>query len=152
MLDELGLADVLAGLEIPRLDHIGIAVRSIASARALYAALGLAVTSEETVEREQVRTAMLPLGGTRLELLEPTAEDSAVGRFLARRGEGLHHIALRMGDLDGLFARLRAEGMRLASDRILVGAGGHRCFFLHPASAHGVLIEMVGVPYEGTAE
>jgi LAO/AO transport system kinase len=130
-----------------KLDHVGIAVRSIAHTRGLYAALGLAISDVETVEHEQVKTAMLLLGETRLELLEPTAQDSIIGRFIARHGEGLHHIALRVGeeeDLDALFARLRAQGVRLAGDRIRTGAGGHRYFFIHPESAGGVLLEIVG--------
>jgi LAO/AO transport system kinase len=128
------------------LDHLGIAVRSIAAARGFYELLGLAVSAEETVEHEQVRTAMLPLGAgaTRLELLEPTADDSTIGRFLAKRGEGLHHVALRVDRLDERFREMQAAGIRLASDRVRVGAGGHRYFFVHPASTGGVLLELVG--------
>jgi LAO/AO transport system kinase len=127
----------------PKLDHIGIAVRSIAAARTFYTALGLTITHEETIDHEQVNTAMLPLGETRLELLEPTAEDSTIARFLAKRGEGLHHIAIRTTNLDALFTNLRAQGTRLASDQILTGAGGHRYFFIHPESTGGILIEIV---------
>lgn len=126
------------------LDHVGIVVRSIAAARKFYEALGLRVGREELVEQEAVRAAMIPLGGTRLELLEATAEDSVIGRFVAKRGEGLHHIAVRVGDVDAEFARMRAEGVRLVSDCVRVGAGGHRYFFVHPASAGGVLLEIVG--------
>jgi LAO/AO transport system kinase len=126
------------------LDHVGIAVRSIATTRGFYEALGLTVGREETVENEAVLAAMVPLGGTRLELLEATAEDSAIGRFMAKRGEGLHHIAVRVADVDAAFARMRAGGVRLASDGVRVGAGGHRYFFVHPASAGGVLVEFVG--------
>ena len=102
----------------------------------------------ETVEAEQVRVAMVAGGETRLELLEPTAEDSVIGRFLARRGEGLHHIALRVADVDAMFSRLGVEGVRLVSHAVQVGAGGHRYFFVHPASAGGVLVEVVGGPSE----
>jgi LAO/AO transport system kinase len=126
------------------LDHVGIAVRSIAAARGFYQALGLTVGREEVVEHEAVRAAMIALGGTRLELLEATAAESVIGRFVAKRGEGLHHIAVRVGDVDAVFARLSAEGVRLASDCVRVGAGGHRYFFVHPASAGGVLVEIVG--------
>ncbi|HXE07218.1 MAG TPA: methylmalonyl-CoA epimerase [Acidobacteriaceae bacterium] len=128
----------------PKLDHIGIAVKSIASARLLYEALGLQVSAEETVDHERVKTAMLPLGETRLELLEAIADDSTIAKFVAKRGEGLHHIAIRMDDVDAVFERLQKQGARLASDRIRVGAGGHRYFFVHPASAGGVLVEIVG--------
>jgi LAO/AO transport system kinase len=127
-----------------RLDHLGVAVKSIAAARGFYEALGMSVAHEETVEHEQVRTAMLPLGESRIELLEPTAEDSVIGRFLAKRGEGLHHIAVHVEGIDAMFARLKADGVRLASDAVRVGAGGHRYFFVHPASTGGVLLEIVG--------
>ena len=127
-----------------RLDHLGVAVKSIAAARGFYEALGMVVSHEETVEHEKVKTAMLPLGESRIELLEPTEEDSTIGKFLAKRGEGLHHIAVRVDGIDALFARLTAQGMRLASDSVRVGAGGHRYFFVHPASTGGVLLEIVG--------
>jgi LAO/AO transport system kinase len=127
-----------------RLDHFGVAVKSIAAARGFYESLGLVASHEETVEHEKVRTAMLPLGESRIELLEATEEDSTIGRFLAKRGEGLHHIAVRVGDVNAMFERLRAQGLRLASDEVLVGAGGHRYFFVHPASTSGVLVEIVG--------
>ena len=127
-----------------RLDHLGVAVKSIAAARGFYEALGLVVSHEETVEHEQVRTAMIPLGESRVELLEATAEDSTIGRFLAKRGEGLHHVAVHIEDIDAMFARLTKQGVRLASDAVRVGAGGHRYFFVHPASTGGVLLEIVG--------
>jgi LAO/AO transport system kinase len=129
-----------------RLDHIGIAVTSIASARAVYEALGMALGVEETVAHEQVKTAMLALGQTRLELLEPLAEDSTMGRFLTKRGPGVHHIALHTGDISAKFAALQEQGVRLVSDAIQIGAGGHSYFFVHPASTGGVLIEIVGDP------
>jgi LAO/AO transport system kinase len=126
-----------------RLDHLGVAVKSIAAAKGFYEALGMVVAHEEMVEHEQVRTAMLPLWESRIELLEPTAEDSVIGRFLAKRGEGLHHIAVHVEGIDAMFARLKADGVRLASDAVRVGAGGHRYFFVHPASTGGVLLEIV---------
>jgi LAO/AO transport system kinase len=127
-----------------RLDHLGVAVRSIAAARGFYETLGLSVAHEETVEHEKVRTAMLPLGETRIELLEPTEEESTIGRFLAKRGEGVHHIAVHVEEIDEMFSRLTAQGVRLASDSVRIGAGGHRYFFVHPASTGGVLLELVG--------
>jgi methylmalonyl-CoA epimerase len=98
------------------------------------------------VEHEKVKTAMLPLGDSRIELLEATEEDSTIGRFLAKRGEGLHHVAVHVDGIDEMFARLTADGVRLASDEVRVGAGGHRYFFVHPASTGGVLLEIVGDP------
>jgi LAO/AO transport system kinase len=126
-----------------RLDHLGVAVKSIAAAREFYEALGLTVSLVETVEHEKVKTAMLPLGESRIELLEATEEDSTIGRFLAKRGEGLHHIAVHVDGIDAMFERFTAQGVRLASDAVRVGAGGHRYFFVHPASTGGVLLEIV---------
>ena len=104
----------------------------------------LVVSHEETVERERVKAAMLPLGESRIELLEATEEDSVIGRFVAKRGEGLHHVAVHVDGVDAMFARLTRDGVRLASDSVRVGAGGHRYFFVHPASTGGVLLEIVG--------
>ncbi|MGD0442602.1 MAG: methylmalonyl Co-A mutase-associated GTPase MeaB [Edaphobacter sp.] len=127
-----------------RLDHLGIAVKSIATARGFYESLGLAVSHEEIVQHEKVKTAMLPLGDSRIELLEATEENSTIGRFLTKRGEGLHHIAVHVDGIDALFTQLTAQGVKLASDAVRVGAGGHRYFFVHPESTGGVLLELVG--------
>ena len=140
-----------AGVGELRLDHLGVAVRSIAAARRFYELLGMVVGHEETVEHEQVKTAMLALGESRVELLEPTAEDSTIGRYLAKRGEGLHHIAVHVADVDGMLERLKGAGMRLVSEVVRVGAGGHRYFFVHPASTGGVLVEIVGDAAKGDA-
>ena len=127
-----------------RLDHIGVAVRSIAAARVFYEALGMSVGAEETVEHEQVRAAMLALGESRVELLEPTSGDSVIGRFLEKRGEGMHHIAIHVEDIEERLEALKARGVRLVDDAIRIGAGGRRYFFVHPASTGGVLVEIVG--------
>lgn len=129
--------------EILGIDHLGVAVRSVAQARGFYELLGMAVTEQQTVDHERVRTAMLPAGTCRIELLEPTEEDSVIGRFLSQHGEGLHHVALKVCDVEKQFERMKAAGVRVASDRIRVGAGGRRYFFVHPASAGGVLLELV---------
>lgn len=126
-----------------RIDHLGIAVKSIAQAREFYAALGMNVTHEETVEHERVHTAMIPVGESRIELLEATDEQSAIAKFVARRGEGLHHIALQVPDIEAAFAEMQRRGVRLVADKIQRGAGGHKYFFVHPASAGGVLVELV---------
>ena len=125
------------------LDHLGIAVRSLADAKTIYEKLGLAISAEELVPGENVRVVMVPVGETRLELLEPTSNDSVIAKFIAKRGEGLHHISLRVPDLKAAVQKLKAEGTRMVSDEIKTGAGGHRYIFLHPSSASGVLIELV---------
>ena len=125
-----------------RIDHLGIAVESIEAVRSFYQALGLRITQEEVVEHEQVRTAMLPVGESRIELLEPTQPNSAVGRFLSKRGPGLHHVALRVDDIAATLASLKAQNVRLVSDEIQTGVGGHLYFFVHPSSAGGVLLEI----------
>ena len=129
-----------------KIDHLGIAVESIATARAFYEALGLNVAQEETVEHEQVRTAMIPVGESRIELLEPVREDSVIGRFLQKRGPGLHHVALHVDDIAAALESLKARGARLISEKVQVGAGGHLYFFVHPASAGGVLLEICQDP------
>jgi methylmalonyl-CoA epimerase len=125
------------------IDHLGIAVKSLAAAKGIYEKLGLTISPEEVVEDEQVKVVMIPVGESRLELLEPTAADSTVAKFLAKRGEGLHHISLRVPDLAASVAKLKQEGVRLISDEIKIGAGGHRYVFVHPSSAGGVLLELV---------
>jgi methylmalonyl-CoA epimerase len=126
-----------------RIDHLGIAVKSLAAAKEIYEKLGLSVSPEETVEQEKVRLVMVPVGESRLELLEPTSEDSTIARFLAKHGEGLHHVCMRVPDLAAAVEKLKRDGVRLVSEEIKVGAGGHRYVFVHPSSAGGVLLELV---------
>jgi methylmalonyl-CoA epimerase len=125
------------------IDHLGIAVRSLQAAKGVYEKLGLTIAAEETIEGEQVRIAMVPVGESRIELLQPTSEASAVAKFLAKHGEGLHHVCLRVPDLESTVNRLKQDGVRLVSNEIKIGAGGHRYIFIHPNSAGGVLIELV---------
>jgi methylmalonyl-CoA epimerase len=125
------------------IDHLGIAVKSIADAKLFYEKLGLTISKEEVVEAEQVRLVMAQVGDSRLELLEPTSENTSLARFLDKRGEGLHHICLRVPDLTAVVNKLKGDGVRLVSDEIKVGAGGHKYVFVHPSSANGVLIELV---------
>jgi methylmalonyl-CoA epimerase len=125
------------------IDHLGIAVKSLAAAKSLYEKLGLTTSTEEVVEGEHVRLVMVPVGESRLELLEATSENSAVAKFIAKRGEGLHHVCLRVPDLTVVVTQLKKDGVRLVSDEIKVGAGGHRYIFVHPSSAGGVLLELV---------
>jgi methylmalonyl-CoA epimerase len=126
-----------------QIDHLGIAVKSVASAKGIYEKLGLTVSPEETVEQEKVRLVMVPVGESRLELLEATSEDSAIAKFIAKRGEGLHHVCMRVPDLASAVEKLKKDGVRLVTDEIKVGAGGHRYVFVHPSSAGGVLLELV---------
>jgi len=126
-----------------QIDHLGIAVKSLNAAKAIYETLGLNISPEETVEHEQVRVVMVPVGETRLELLEATSEDSVIARFIAKRGEGLHHVCLKVSDLPASVERLKRDGVRLVSEEIKTGAGGHRYVFVHPASTGGVLLELV---------
>lgn len=123
-------------------DHVGIAVRSIAESRVFYEALGLAVAAIEEVPGDQVRVAMIPCGATRLELLEPTAEGSPIARFLERRGPGLHHLCLATDDLGADDARLREAGYQVLRPEPSRGAGGCWIQFVHPKSAGGVLVEL----------
>jgi methylmalonyl-CoA epimerase len=125
------------------IDHLGIAVKSLASAKAIYEKLGLRVSPEETVAHEQVRLVMVPVGQSRLELLEATSEDSTIAQFIAKRGEGLHHVCLKVPDLPAAVDRLKKDGVRLVSAEIKTGAGGHQYVFVHPSSADGVLLELV---------
>jgi methylmalonyl-CoA epimerase len=126
-----------------KIDHLGIAVRSLASSKKFYEQLGLNVSPEEIVDSEKVRVVMIPLDESRLELLEATSEDSAIARFIAKRGEGLHHVCLKVPDLSAIVDNFKKESVRLVSNEIKVGAGGHRYVFVHPSSAGGVLLELV---------
>ena len=125
-----------------RIDHLGIAVRDLQQARNFYELVGMQAGPEEIIEHEQVRTVMIPAGESRIELLEPTSPDSVIGRFIDRRGEGMHHVALHVDDIADVFAEMKGAGMRLVSDELKIGAGGHLYFFVHPSCTGGVLVEI----------
>ena len=125
----------------PKLDHIGIAVKSLDAAR-VYEALGLTIDHVETVETQKVKTAFLSVGDSNLELLEPTGPDSTIAKFIEKRGEGIHHICLRVDDIEAYLQKLKAEGYRLINEHPVPGAHGCRVAFLHPAAGNGVLIEL----------
>jgi methylmalonyl-CoA epimerase len=125
------------------IDHIGIAVKSLAAAKGIYEKIGLSISQEETVAQEKVRVVMVPVGETRIELLEATSDDSTIAKFIAKRGEGLHHISMRVPNLAAAVAKLKEDRVRLVSEEIKTGAGGHRYVFVHPQSAGGVLLELV---------
>jgi methylmalonyl-CoA epimerase len=122
---------------------LGIAVRSLDQALAFWEQqLGLTVSMRETVAIEKVNVAMLPLGEPRIELIEPTEPDSVIGKFLEKRGEGFHHVAVKVPDLAAAVGRLRAAGARLLNEP-RAGAGGHLYVFVHPSSTGGVLLELI---------
>jgi len=125
-----------------RIDHIGVAVVSIDDALGVYRALGLEEAHREEVPTQKVRTAFLPVGDSRIELLEPTSEDSPVARFLARRGGGVHHVCFAVDDIEAALADLQARGFRLLHRDPVPGADGKRVAFLHPDAGRGVLIEL----------
>jgi methylmalonyl-CoA epimerase len=127
-----------------KIDHIGIAVRSIGDSLALYRdALGLELAATETVADQGAHVAMLPVGESRIELLEPVSEDTVIGRFIGRRGEGLHHVCYEVDDLAAKLGELNARGLKVLDGYPRRGAEGKLVAFLHPASANGVLVELV---------
>lgn len=127
-----------------KIDHIGVATEGIEAAAKFYRdALGLAVEEIEEVAEQKVRIAMLPVGESRIELLEPTAEDSPISKFLAKRGPGIHHIAVQVDDIRAALEGLKQKGARLIDEQPRTGAGGCLVAFVHPSSAGGVLIELV---------
>jgi LAO/AO transport system kinase len=149
-----GIAEVIDALDmLPRrrgetasprfaIDHLGIAVRSLDAAADFYRLLGLDTAHRETVAHENVRVAMLPAGESRIELLEAMEPDSAIAKFIEKRGEGLHHVALRVPDLAQAVERLQQAGARVLNEPRR-GAGGHLYVFVHPASTGGVLWELI---------
>jgi methylmalonyl-CoA/ethylmalonyl-CoA epimerase len=125
-----------------KLDHIGIAVRSLESGAKIYETLGLTIGHTEVVETQKVKTAFLSVGDANIELLEPTGPDSTIAKFIEKRGEGIHHICLRVDDIESHLERLKAEGYRLINEAPVPGAHGCRVAFLHPSAGNGVLIEL----------
>lgn len=127
-----------------KINHLGIATKGIDDALEFWAdALGLENVHTETVEDQKVRVAMLPLGESRIELLEPTSDDSPISKFLEKRGGGIHHIAVEVDDIVAALARLKSKGMRLIDETPRTGAEGCLVAFVHPSSANGVLLELV---------
>ena len=125
------------------LDHIGIAVSNLDAALAFYRdALGLEIAAPEDVTSQRVRAHFIPVGDAALELLEATADDSPIAKYVAKRGPGLHHITLRVDDIVAALAQLKARGIRLIDEAPRPGAHGSLVAFIHPVSAHGVLVEL----------
>lgn len=127
---------------LKKIDHLGIAVHSIKKARPFYEnVLGLTCEKEEEVPSQKVRTAFFALGETHIELLEPTSDDSPIAGFLAKRGEGLHHVAYRSTDLEAQLQQAKDNGCTLIHETPITGAGNKQIAFLHPKSSNGVLTE-----------
>jgi len=127
-----------------KLDHIGIATRSIEEGLTVWRdALGLKVDAIEEVTEQGVKVCMLAVGDTHVELLEPLGAETSVGKFLAKRGPGMHHIAVEVPDIRALLADLKKKGARLIDEEPRVGAGGCLVAFVHPSSVNGVLLELV---------
>src|SRR5205807_7618120 len=125
-----------------KIDHIGVATNGIEEAASFYRdTLRLDVAEIEEVANQKVRVAMLPIGESRIELLEATSEDSPISKFLAKRGPGIHHIAVRVEDIRASLAELKQKGTRLIDEEPRVGASGCLVAFIHPSSAGGVLLE-----------
>ncbi|ASJ13681.1 methylmalonyl-CoA epimerase [Thermococcus radiotolerans] len=127
---------------IKKIDHVGIAVKNLDEAIKVWEGLGLKVEEIEEVPDQEVRTAIIHVGESRIELLEPTAEDSPIAKFIAKRGEGIHHIALGVEDIEGHLEKLKEEGYRLIDEKPRIGAGGARIAFVHPKAVTGVLLEL----------
>jgi lactoylglutathione lyase/methylmalonyl-CoA/ethylmalonyl-CoA epimerase len=127
-----------------KIDHIGVAVKSVTEALKVYEqAIGLKVAGFDEVDTDGVRVAMLDIGESRIELLESTRPDSPIAKFVSKRGEGLHHIAVRVDDIEKALERLKASGARLIDAVPRPGAHNTRVAFVHPSSTHGVLLELV---------
>ncbi|HTZ60652.1 MAG TPA: methylmalonyl-CoA epimerase [Acidobacteriaceae bacterium] len=128
-----------------RIDHLGIAVKSIEQARNIYQALGLTVLEEDS-EDQDVRSVMIPLGDSRVRLLQPLNKTTELGKFLDQRGEGLHHLALHVDDISGTFEEMKQSGVRVLSEEIEIGPGGRLRFLVDPSSSNGVLLEICQDP------
>ena len=125
-----------------KIDHFGIAVKNLDEAIKVWEGLGLKVDEVEEVPDQKVRTAIIHVGESRIELLEPTAEDSPIAKFIAKRGEGIHHIALGVDDIEAHLEELKEKGYRLIDEKPRIGAGGARIAFVHPKAVTGVLLEL----------
>jgi methylmalonyl-CoA/ethylmalonyl-CoA epimerase len=130
-------------MKILKIDHLGIAVGSIAERTAVWKDLfGLLLAGSETVQEQKVTTAFFPVGESEVELLEPANPDSPIAKYLEKRGEGIHHVAFRVENLDAALEELKAKGVRLIDEKPRIGAGGARIAFLHPQATHGILVEL----------
>lgn len=130
-------------MKVLKLDHIGIAVKSIDETKKLYSdILGLLHAGSETVEEQKVTTAFFPIGDTEIELLESTAPDGPIAKYLDKKGEGVQHLAFRVDNIEAALEELKAKGIKLIDEKPRMGAGGAKIAFLHPKSTYGVLVEI----------
>jgi len=130
-----------------KINHLGIATKSIEEALTFWVnGLGLKNVHTEVVEDQKVRVAMLPVGESRIELLEPTSDDSPISKFLEKRGGGIHHVAVEVDDIRAALADMRSKGTRLIDEEPRAGAEGCLVAFVHPAASNGVLLELVQLP------
>jgi len=128
---------------VKKIDHIGIAVKSIEEAKHLFEnMLNLKIIGEEIIEEQKVKVAFIPLGDSELELLESTLPDGPIARFIEKKGEGIQHIAFKVDNLERILSELKEKGIRLIDEKPRYGAGGAKIAFLHPKSTNGILIEL----------
>jgi methylmalonyl-CoA/ethylmalonyl-CoA epimerase len=128
---------------IKRIDHVGVVVDDLQNALFFWReALGLDLAHIEDMPAENSQVAFLPAGGSEIELVKPTSQDSGLRRFLEKRGPGMHHICLEVDDLEGMLARLKTKGIQLINETPMIGAGGKKYAFIHPKSAGGVMVEL----------
>jgi methylmalonyl-CoA/ethylmalonyl-CoA epimerase len=133
-----------------RIHHLGYAVEDVEAASLFYKKnFGVFPGEPEVVEEQGIVATMFRVGESRVELVQPTCPDSPVGKFLARRGEGFHHVAYQVDDLEAVLARLQSNGVELVDEKPRIGAGGTRMAFIHPKDTFGVLTELVELPHEG---
>jgi methylmalonyl-CoA/ethylmalonyl-CoA epimerase len=129
-------------MKILKIDHIGIAVKSLSESSKLYELLGIKSTGTEEVTDQKVKVAFFPVGDSEVELLESTAPDGPIARYIEKNGEGMQHLALRVDNLEAALAELKAKGVRLIDEKPRYGAGGTRIAFVHPKSTGGILLEL----------
>jgi len=130
-------------MKILKIDHLGIAVKSVADGERFWTdALGLVCEGSETIEEQKVATAFFPVGESEVELLEPTAADSPVAKFLEKKGEGIHHVAFQVENIEAALNELKEKGVRLIDETPRYGAGGAKIAFIHPAATRGILVEL----------
>lgn len=130
-------------MRIEKVDHIGIAVKSIGEAKKFYIdLLGLTAVEEETVEEQKVKVCIIPCGDSKIELLESTSSEGPIAKFVETRGEGIHHLALHVDDIEAAITQLKAQGIRMIDEKPRCGAGGAKIAFIHPKSTNGVLLEI----------